>query len=502
MERQRSARLSGPVADSEWRLALSRNFKNGPNGRRVMPVKRSDGSSSDDKEGAQGVDPNDVMSQREYNRRAQQKCRERQKQKLKLSESRAQELQKALEALKLEKSVLVAHNELLQRMVGLHGNSPQPLQPPPHSDEAYSQGSAERDPEEAGINAESHNRSVTPETWAPAQEMIHLSIRTGCLEVARAGEALVLSMEQFKTLSVGELAMLWRDYVSAMAGLLPDARAAPGSAANLQVVQLAREMRLVVSNLMSASPKHWSTLRAVKMDPAGGAPVMETPPPNWWRKVYQAMELSDEQRAAAVIYRNHMLLRMGDTLRARQDIYLKFLRRQEGPCPELFVDDPQGGIALAQGLLAAGDVAEELRQNVALEQQLHNEFLLAVRSKLDPLQSATAIVHHGPTVKLAGSSGATDDGTHASPNAQRIESYPWCPEALAIVNCAADELGAPPAHELLGCPVRVPPAATGATADSLLPLPPGSTCPDWSLPPPDWAPADIEWLQANLGMHP
>lgn len=41
------------------------------------------------------------------------------------------------------------------------------------------QGSAERDPEEAGINAESHNRSVTPETWAPAQEMIHLSIRTG-----------------------------------------------------------------------------------------------------------------------------------------------------------------------------------------------------------------------------------------------------------------------------------------------------------------------------------
>lgn len=72
-------------------------------------------------------------------RRAQQKCRERQKQKLKLSESRAQELQKALEALKLEKSVLVAHNELLQRMVGLHGNSPQPLQPPPHIDEAYSQ---------------------------------------------------------------------------------------------------------------------------------------------------------------------------------------------------------------------------------------------------------------------------------------------------------------------------------------------------------------------------
>lgn len=79
--------------------------------------------------------------------------------------------------------------------------------------------------------------------------------------MASAGEALVLSMEQFKALSVGELAMLWRNYVSAMAGLLPHARAAPGSAANLRVVQLTREMRLVVSKLMSASPKHWSTLR-------------------------------------------------------------------------------------------------------------------------------------------------------------------------------------------------------------------------------------------------
>ena len=65
----------------------------------------------------------------------------------------------------------------------------------------------------------------------------------------------------------------------------------------------------------------------------------------------------------------------------------------ESPVCWGIAQDPQGGIALAQGLLAAGDVAEELRQNVALEQQLHNEFLLAVRSKLDPLQSATAIVH-------------------------------------------------------------------------------------------------------------
>lgn len=40
----------------------------------------------------------------------------------------------------------------------------------------------------------------------------------------------------------------------------------------------------------------------------------------------------------AVSYRSHMLLRMGKTLRARRDIYLALLQRQEGPCPELFLE--------------------------------------------------------------------------------------------------------------------------------------------------------------------
>jgi hypothetical protein len=73
------------------------------------------------------------------------------------------------------------------------------------------------------------------------------------------------------------------------------------------------------------------------------------------------------------------------------------------------------------------------------------------------------------------------------------QSYPWCPEALAIANCAADEEGVPPAHELLGCPPQGDP--TGPAVPS---PPPGD--PDWSVPLPDWGPADIEWLHANLGM--
>lgn len=38
------------------------------------------------------------------------------------------------------------------------------------------------------------------------------------------------------------------------------------------------------------------------------------------------------------------------------------------------------------------------------------------------------------------------------------QSYPWCPEPLTIINCAADEEGAPLAHELLACPAPGGPA--------------------------------------------
>ncbi len=57
------------------------------------------------------------------------------------------------------------------------------------------------------------------------------------------------------------------------------------------------------------------------------------------------------------------------------------------------LQDPQGGIAVAQGLLAASDAAEALRANIAEEQQLHNDFLCSVHSVLEPMQSAIAIVH-------------------------------------------------------------------------------------------------------------
>ncbi len=66
--------------------------------------------------------------------------------------------------------------------------------------------------------------------------------------------------------------------------------------------------------------------RALKMDPKGQASTVEAPPPNWSRKMYRAMKMSGSQRRAAVAYRNHLLLRLGDTLRARRDISLELLR--------------------------------------------------------------------------------------------------------------------------------------------------------------------------------
>ena len=70
--------------------------------------------------------------------------------------------------------------------------------------------------------------------------------------------------------------------------------------------------------------------RALKMEPKGLAPSAEAPPPDWSRKMYRAMKMSCSQRRAAVAYRNHLLLRLGDTLRARRDISLELLRTLGG----------------------------------------------------------------------------------------------------------------------------------------------------------------------------
>jgi hypothetical protein len=51
-----------------------------------------------------------------------------------------------------------------------------------------------------------------------------------------------------------------------------------------------------------------------------------------------------------------------------------------------------GGHAMAQNLLAAQTAAEALRDNIREEQELYNQFLMAVRTIITPIQAATAIV--------------------------------------------------------------------------------------------------------------
>ena len=62
------------------------------------------------------------------------------------------------------------------------------------------------------------------------------------------------------------------------------------------------------------------------------------------------------------------------------------------------------GTVLAQGGMAASRAAEALRNNIRDEQELYNHFLMAVRSLLTPLQSATAISHVSLLACHAGSS--------------------------------------------------------------------------------------------------
>lgn len=62
------------------------------------------------------------------------------------------------------------------------------------------------------------------------------------------------------------------------------------------------------------------------MDPDGAGSTMELPPPELHANMLAAIELTPKQRRAALAYRNHLLSRMGATLRLRKDISLQLLR--------------------------------------------------------------------------------------------------------------------------------------------------------------------------------
>ncbi len=65
--------------------------------------------------------------------------------------------------------------------------------------------------------------------------------------------------------------------------------------------------------------------RALKMDAEKGGVTMEPPPPELHSSILRAIGLNPKQRRAALAYRNHLLSRMGATLRQRRDISLQLL---------------------------------------------------------------------------------------------------------------------------------------------------------------------------------
>ena len=94
-------------------------------------------------------------------------------------------------------------------------------------------------------------------------------------------------------------------------------------------------MRTIVWHCLAPSNEHGITAqtdacglacRALKMDPDGAGSTMELPPPELHEMLTQKVALSPKQRQAALAYRNHLLSRMGATLRQRRDISLQLLR--------------------------------------------------------------------------------------------------------------------------------------------------------------------------------
>ena len=91
------------------------------------------------------------------------------------------------------------------------------------------------------------------------------------------------------------------------------------------VLHLALCMPFSMNNSVESDARGFAC-RALKMDPDGAGSTMELPPPELHEKLTQKVGFSPKQRQAALAYRNHLLSRMGATLRQRRDISLQLLR--------------------------------------------------------------------------------------------------------------------------------------------------------------------------------
>ncbi|CAK0783103.1 hypothetical protein CVIRNUC_006298 [Coccomyxa viridis] len=328
-----------------------------------------------DGKGAKGRRSKEEIQKR--NKEAQQRFRDRQKAKLKEAEDAAAELEAKL-AVALEEK-----RQLQQRVTEF-------MQTLAERDELIAQlrAGTQLSQEDPGKNEGRYNCNLTLTVY-PQQRVM-------------------LTPEDVAELGRKDMVQLWKDYVAALADLLPSnpsIQLAPAAAEH--VIRLAREATALLLCVADSHPGIFKTLAACKLENTSsefGEDSIEV-----WAAITKLLSLTWEQRRSLVQLRGVCLTALGTIIEERNRIHALLTAAMPAAV---------GARHAAAQYLKAHEGIEQLKVNLKKEHDLKVDYMTAVWiNVLKPEQVARAMVH----------------------------AYPWLPDIMAVAAVVAAEEGDPEA---------------------------------------------------------
>lgn len=361
----------------------------------VQPAQQPSGSDSDEEGRVRGAGANgDRKSQlKEKNRKAQKRFRERQKSKLAESEDKVAAMAIQLEQLHNDRLRLENRNSVLEKVLEM------------------------KEIEEAKPAASSSGPTAFEVPQETGQEIIDkFRLQQGLLLTVRPDQPINLSIEQLRRLSWEEHAAVWRDYVNALAQCLVLANGDVNSPTVERMTQLVQECLALSAGMAVANPRGTFAFHSLKMDAAAPGSPDEAPGPDYWARIVKELQLGPEEKQDLKLARRAYLTALGFIIKDRQVLI-----------SNLEAGTPNGGnyCSTSHRFLKSLDAADKLHQNMQQQQSCLLQFTMTVALRLaDKFHGAILIV----------------------------QSFPWSPDVLSIVDVLAAEGGEPSTETLLAGP--------------------------------------------------
>ncbi|KAL0032676.1 hypothetical protein WJX79_002317 [Trebouxia sp. C0005] len=340
---------------------------------------------------------------RDKNKRAQQRFRERKKEKAQEAEKYMSDLTAEMYKVRLEKSKLEERNQLLEKVLSL---SKQDMPLP-------SKGILQLSPDT--LKTISAPFGAKLEVLSPDETLPVSVLRT---------DPKSMTVREVKSMSLEQHVNIWKDYVSKLAVLLVNAKGDPDSAAGAEVQSTLQEAITMCSCKAMHDPYGLQHFFMARMEEGRRISKQKKPQPEamaeMMANVLTSLKLTDQQKHKLMELRCWVLPRSGRLMRERERIS-KALQActKDSHKQDVAVNSKN----LSEAHVQAADLLAELYSNLKEDQLLMLQMSIAIWQKMmTPFQLANIVV----------------------------QTYPWVPDTGALLNQLAEDEGQPSAIELLG----------------------------------------------------